>query len=67
VTRSAVQFGDEFISPRDGLVSKLIDLGACLVKGPLGIGEPALQLVDLRQLAGLLTLQLFAALHDVQQ
>ena len=33
----------------------------------MSIGELALQLVDLRQLAGLLTLQLLAALHDLEQ
>ena len=62
-----VQFGDEFVSPRDGLVSQLIDLGARLVARPLGIGQLGLQLVDLRQPAGLLALQLLAALHDLQQ
>ena len=38
-----------------------------LVARPLGIGQLGLQLVDLRQLACLLALQLLAALHDLQQ
>ncbi len=62
-----VQLGDEFVSARDGLVSKLIDLGTRRVARPLGFGQFVLQLVDVRQLAGLLTLQLFTALHDLQQ
>ena len=62
-----VQVGDEFVAPRDGLVSQLIDLGAHLVARPLRIGELVLQLVDRRQLTGLLTLQLLSALHHLKQ
>ncbi len=45
----------------------LIDLGEHLVARPLRVGQLALQLVDRRQLVGLLGLQLLAALHHLEQ
>ena len=48
-------------------MAQLIDLRPGLVARPLGFGQLALQLVDLGKFGGLLTLQLFASLHDLQK
>src|SRR4029450_10467686 len=48
-------------------MAQLIDLRPGLVARPLGFGQLALQLVDLGKFGGVLTLQLFASLHDLQK
>src|SRR3977135_2242862 len=62
-----VHRGDQFITPRDTLVSQLVELCARVVARLLSLGPCGLEFVALGQLIGLPGLQLLPPLHHLHQ